>query len=265
MIPTVLQTIAKSVEARLVARKQKRSFSELQALASTSRFPLPFENAFLSSGTHIISEIKFRSPALGILEKAGLDEAVEIAKMYVNSGATAISVLTEMDHFHGSSTYLTAIRLAFPNALLLMKDFVLEEYQLLEARVMGADAALLIVSLLGEARTKELLTFARSIGLGVLVEVHDEAELKSAFAIGSTLVGVNNRDLKTLEISIDTSVRLAPQIPKGSTVMSESCISSRLESLKLEALGYRGFLVGGSLMTSGNPGLELKKLMGTLP
>ena len=263
MIPSVLQTIAKSVEARLQVRKAKLSFSELEARLPHSRIPLDFYERFSTQKTHIISEVKFRSPALGVLETAGASEAIEIATAYLNAGATAISILTEQDHFHGSADYLRAVRKAHPEARLLMKDFVIDEYQLLEARDMGADAALLIVGLLGEERTKTLLEFSKSIGLSNLVEVHDEAELEIALNTVCNLIGVNNRDLKTLEISLDASVRLAPLIPKDRIVISESGIRSREEIQKLESIGYKGFLVGGSLMTSGNPGLELKKLLGT--
>jgi indole-3-glycerol phosphate synthase len=261
--PTVLQKIAASVEIRLNQRKKEVSVTDLENSLDDKDVRPPFRQAFLSNETHIISEVKFRSPALGVLETASSDDAVKIAGVYLNAGASAISILTEMDHFHGSADYFKAVRKVYPDARLLMKDFVIDEYQLLEARAMKADAALLIVALLGETRTKELLRFAQSIQLSTLVEVHDEAELESAFLIGADLVGVNNRDLKTLTISIETSTRLAPKIPKDRIVISESGITSRDEILKLEKLGYRGFLVGGSLMTSANPGLALQKLLGT--
>ena len=262
MIPNVLQKIAKSVEARLYARQRALPFKELQVKAKATRLPRDFAAAFQDDATHVISEIKFKSPAVGELAVGGEKEAVRMAGKYIDAGTTAISILTEVDHFQGSYSYLAAVRKAYPEALLLMKDFVIDEYQILEARIHGADAILLIVSLLGAKKTARFRAFAEQMDLATLIEVHDEAELKAAIAIEPELIGVNNRDLKTLKIALETSAELAEFIPDGTVVISESGISNRDEILSLEALGYRGFLVGGALMQAEYPSLALKKLLG---
>jgi indole-3-glycerol phosphate synthase len=273
MIPNVLQKIAKSVDARMMARQNAMPFKELQAKAKTARKPHDFAAAFATEETHIISEIKFTSPAGGELAVGGEREAVRMAGKYIDASTTAISVLTEMDHFLGSYAYLAAVRRAYPEALLLMKDFVIDEYQILEARMHGADAILLIVALLGAKKTARLRAFAEQMDLGTLIEVHDEAELKAALTITQAkqdsakkcLIGVNNRDLKTLEISLETSAELAEFIPDDTIVISESGIRTRDDILSLESLGYRGFLIGGSLMQAEYPSLALKTLFGRAP
>jgi indole-3-glycerol phosphate synthase len=259
----VLKQISVAVQARIEERKKTLSPRTLEDRAKSSRAPHDFGEVFLTPRkTHILAEVKFRSPALGALGTPSSDEAVRIAGVYLASGAHAISVLTEKDYFQGSPEYLMKIREAFPEARLLMKDFFLEEYQILEARAQGADAILLIVALLGEARTQSLLQFALSLGLTTLVEVHDEAELKFASKLQECLIGVNNRDLKTLKTSLECSVSLARFLPKNRVVLSESGINTREDILKLQTLGYRGFLVGGALMQTGDPGLSLQRLCG---
>jgi indole-3-glycerol phosphate synthase len=270
MIPNGLQKIAKSVEARMLIRQNAVPFKELQAKAKVARKPHDFAAAFDTDQTHIISEIKFTSPAVGELAVGSEKEAVRMAGKYMDAATTAISVLTEMDHFRGSYAYLSAVRRAYPQAILLMKDFVIDEYQILEARIHGADAILLIIALLGAKKTARLRAFAEQMDLGTLIEVHDEAELKAALTLTEAkqnsakkcIIGVNNRDLKTLEISLETSAELAEFIPDQVVVISESGIRTRDDILTLEALGYRGFLIGGSLMQAEYPSLALKTLFG---
>jgi indole-3-glycerol phosphate synthase len=262
MIPSVLQKIADSVTQRLNGRKAETSLAALTQLAEKSRRPNHFASAFSNVKTKILAEVKFKSPALGELKSGNAKRAVELAGQYLEGGAVAISVLTEQDHFHGHPDYLKQVRLAYPHAKLLMKDFVVDEYQILEARVLGADAVLLIVSLLGQARTRELAQFARLNHLSTLVEVHDASEFEFALSLECDLVGVNNRDLKTLSVTLQTSLDLASHIPKGRIILSESGIGSREDITCLENAGYGGFLVGSALMKSSDPVLALKKLRG---
>ncbi len=257
----VFEKIAASVEARLHERKKKLSFDELCVKAAASRTPHDFTAPFLESKDCIIAEVKFKSPALGHLQATGEAEAVAIASAYQAAGATAISVLTEEDHFNGNLSYLEAVRKALPEARLLMKDFIMEEYQILEARLHGADCILLIVSLLGHERTTQLLKFAKALKLEALIEVHDEAELVAAMKVSAPLIGVNNRNLKTLEVHLDTSFQLAKKLKPKHVFISESGISTAADIKKLSAAGYSGFLMGTTFMKSGDPGAALSKIL----
>ena len=262
MIPSVLQKITDSVVIHLNERKAHTSFAALAQLAKESRMPFAFAEVFSKTETPILAEIKFKSPALGDLQSGNAKRAVQIAGLYLQGGASAISVLTEQDYFHGHPDYLKKVRDAFPEAKLLMKDFVVDEYQILEARVIGADAVLLIVSLLGQTKTRELAKFARANQLSTLVEVHDVAEFEFALSLDCDLVGVNNRDLNTLSVTLQTSLELAPLITKGRVILSESGINSRDDITRLQNAGYGGFLIGGILMQSPDPVQTLMKLRG---
>ena len=224
-----------------------------------TRRPRDFAAAFASHGTHIIAEVKLASPSEGPLGP-GLDP-VKVAGEYLTMGAQALSVLTERDEFGGSPEYLRAIRCAHPEALLLMKDFMVDEYQFECALRDGADAVLLIVALLGEKGTFAFLRKAEDRGLSALVEVHDERELAIAARCGAMLIGVNNRDLKTLKISLETSARLAPLAPRTATLISESGYTSASDVMKMRGAGYRGFLIGSHFMKSGHPGRALSELL----
>lgn len=259
--PSVLKTIAESVSKRLEERRSLRSERELDRSLASTREPRPLLERFTASGANVIAEVKLASPSQGEFACARSLSPVGAAGQYLASGARALSVLTEQDHFNGSLEYLSAIRKAFPDARLLLKDFVIDRYQLLEARHAGADAALLIVSLLGEARTRELLAECDRLGLTALVEVHDEEELGIAARIGSRLIGVNNRDLKTLEIDLATSFRLAALAPRDTALISESGIGRGSEMRDLARAGFSGFLIGTSLMRTGEPGRALARLL----
>lgn len=260
-VPSVLLQIAESVKTRLRERKVRLPESKLRTELASARAPRSFSQAFTGSGIRILAEIKYASPSEGRIRDAREIAPLGVAQSYLRGGAVALSVLTEQDHFGGSLSRLAEIRKALPEARLLLKDFVVEEYQLLEARVAGADAALLIVALLGENRTLELLMAAQAMGLEALVEVHDEAELETAARIGARLIGVNNRNLKDMKVSLDVSRRLAPLAPEGSTLISESGLRSGSELRELTKLGYRGFLIGTSFMRASDPGQALAELL----
>jgi len=262
---SVLHEIAENVKVKLEERRKQVSHQELEKKLATARTPHPFASAFLTPGIHTIAEVKFKSPALGVLESASLATATQIAKSYLEGGATAISVLTEETYFHGNLAYLKEIRKLNPSALLLMKDFILEEYQIMEGLCAGADAILLIVSLLGIKRVRELMNFAQKLGLSALIEVHDEQELRDALSLDSSLIGINNRNLKTLEVNITTSFDLLKTVemkahPKTAFI-SESGIKTAQEMKALHQAGFSGFLIGSTLMTSSNPGESLEKLL----
>jgi indole-3-glycerol phosphate synthase len=255
----VLQKIAEGVRANLEARKKTASYSDLEKRLPSCRVPHDFFEAFSGQEVHAIAEIKFASPSEGAISKE--QDPVAVASSYLSRGAAALSILTEENHFHGKKEYLSAVRNRFPLAKLLMKDFMLEEYQILEGRLLGADAILLIVALLGEEDTRRLLAFSKTLGLTALVEVHDEEEFEIARRVGATLIGVNNRDLKTLDISLDTSYRLAQLAPAGAKLISESGIRTGAEIRDLRKAGYHGFLVGTTLMKSTDPGEALARLL----
>jgi indole-3-glycerol phosphate synthase len=217
-----------------------------------------FRAALAAPGLRVIAECKRRSPSRGVL-RAEYDPA-SIASGYAGAGAAAISVLTEPTFFDGSLAHLLAVRAAV-DLPLLRKDFLVDGYQLLEARAAGADAVLLIAATLDDQALAVLGREARVLGLDVLVEVHDEAELDRAIAAGADLIGVNNRNLRTLAVDVDASFRLAPCIPDGAIAVAESGLKNGAEVRRLQAAGYRAFLIGERLMTAIDPGEELAGLL----
>lgn len=246
----MLHRIAAHVAKRLTRQKQELDPATLPFYA---RQPTDFTAKFSAGFPGIIAEVKFASPSEGILQPPSKESAVKIATDYLNNGAAALSILTERNFFAGDPEYLIAVRKAHPNAKLLMKDFIIDAWQLQLARGIGADCILLIVALLGD-QTGGLLAEAKSLGLSVLVEVHTESELELAKKAGAKLVGVNSRDLKTLKTDLDVARRLAP-MGKGLTLIAESGIKSRADIAALTAVGYSGFLIGTSLM-KGNASLK---------
>ncbi len=216
--------------------------------------------AALSRGyrVNVIAECKRRSPSKGVL-RAEYDP-VAIATAYAAAGAAAISVLTEPTFFDGSLEHLVAVRAAV-DLPLLRKDFVVSDYQLLEARACRADAVLLIVAALAQAELQRLHTRASELGLDVLVEVHDADELDRALAVGARLVGVNNRNLRTLAVDVHASDALIARIPSDVIAVSESGLRSAADLQRLADLGYRAFLVGERLMTCPDPGIALSELL----
>lgn len=210
---------------------------------------------------NVIAECKRRSPSRGVL-RAEYDP-VAIARGYVDAGAAAISVLTEPTFFDGSIEHLAAIRAAV-DAPLLRKDFIVSEYQLLEAKAAGADAVLLIVAALRSSELASLLSSATTLGLDALVEAHDGDEVTIALTAGARIVGVNNRNLRTLEVDVEASERLIGQIPEDVVAVSESGLRSAEDLVRLQALGYRAFLIGERFMVEADPGAALRDLLGAV-
>jgi len=266
---TVLGRIAASVQVRLAEDKVRWPESRLRSEMGGIRKPRSLKAAFHAGGTpRVLAEVKFASPSQGLIdtEFSALSQerksarAASLASDYLAHGASAVSVLTERDFFGGSPDFLFAAREANPDALLLMKDFIFEPYQLLLARFLGADAVLLIVALLGAGRTAELLVQARALGLSVLVEVHDASEMQVALHVGADLIGINHRNLKDLRIDLSLSERLMADSPKNATVIGESGIESPEVLRRLMGLGYHGFLIGTHFMRTGSPGQALREL-----
>jgi indole-3-glycerol phosphate synthase len=231
----------------------------LRAEADGAASPAGFAAALVRDGRlNVIAECKRRSPSRGVLRRAY--DPVAIARGYEEAGAAAVSVLTEPTFFDGELDHVRAVRQAV-RLPLLRKDFIISQYQLWEARAAGADAVLLIVAALADDDLGSLLAAARAIGLDVLVEVHDETELDRALAAGAQLVGVNNRNLRTLSVDVGASRRLAARLPPHVVGVAESGLKSAEDLHALHAVGYRAFLVGERLMTAEDPGAALRDLM----
>ena len=250
--------------ARIVAHKQQElaaapvPVESLEVCAAESKATRRgFAAALRSRTPTIIAEIKKASPSKGVLTEA-FDPAT-IARQYQRGGASALSVLTDGRFFQGSLEDLRTARatVALPA---LRKDFTIDRYHVVEAAAAGADAILLIAAILTEREMRDFRELAESFGMAALVEVHDEVELGPALASGARIVGVNNRNLHTFEVSLDTSLRLAGKIPDSAIRVSESGIHSRADVDRLQAAGYSAFLVGEHLMRSGDPERALGEL-----
>jgi indole-3-glycerol phosphate synthase len=209
----------------------------------------------------IIAEIKRKSPSKGVINPHVSVERISIG--YMQAGASALSVLTDTHFFGGSNEDLMTAR-KFNFCPILRKDFVVDEYQITEAKSIGADAILLIAAALTPEKLKSLCSFAHRLGLEVLMEVHDEEELKNNLSAGVDLIGVNNRNLKTFELSIETSKRLAPLIPEGVVKISESGIESPQAIVELMKFGFEGFLIGQTFMQNSQPEKAAKDFIGEL-
>ncbi len=211
--------------------------------------------------TGIIAEFKRKSPSKGIINAHASVERTSIG--YMQAGASALSVLTDKQFFGGSNEDLMIAR-KFNFCPIIRKDFTIDEYQIIEAKSIGADAILLIAAVLDPRQSKEFTALAHSFGLEVLLEVHDEEELKQNLEVGANMIGVNNRNLKTFEVSIENSKRLAPLIPKGVVRVSESGISSPETILELKKFGYEGFLMGENFMKHSRPEIAAREFTESL-
>ena len=262
MTASILQKIGSTVQQRIDDLKKHTSLEQIKSLAKTrGYFPQDFVSPFLEkSDVNVIAEYKRASPSKGdIAPDLG---ALDVAEQYLDAGAKALSVLTEPSYFKGDLQFIRDIRAGHPEARILMKDFFVDEYQLYQALEAGADAILVIVGLLGKERSKTMADQAKTMGLYTLVEVHDEAELEIALGIKADLIGINNRDLRDLSISLGTSKELIKKIPEGKLAISESGIESNDDIRHLQDCGFSGFLVGTSLMRTGAPGKALRELIG---
>ena len=259
--PDLLAAIVAGTRRAVQTRRERESEAALarRAEAATPRGAL-FEQRLTRDGTvNVIAECKRRSPSKGVLASAY--DPVAIARAYAQGGAAAISVLTEPTFFDGALEHLSAVRAAV-DVPLLRKDFMVDPYQLLEARANGADAVLLIVAALDQPVLEDLQARAWDMGLATLVEVHDDQELSRAVASGARVVGVNNRNLRTLQVDVTASDRLAAAMPAHVTAVSESGLQSRTDLERLAAAGYDAFLIGERFMTDPDPAAALQMLIG---
>jgi len=254
----MLDRIVAGKRKEVAQRKRKLPLSALKERMARSRAPLDFAAALSGDSTRLIAEVKRASPSRGVL--CPDFDPVALAKSYAQAGAAAISVLTEVNYFEGSIDHLVAIREAV-NLPLLRKDFIFDPYQIYESRAYGADALLLIVAILSQEQLKELLSLSRSLGLSCLVEVHNESEVERALSSGAEIIGINNRDLATFAVDINTTHRLRPLIPQGRIVVSESGISRRRDVEKLKEWGVRAVLVGEALVTAKDIPAKMRELI----
>jgi indole-3-glycerol phosphate synthase len=261
-VPTVLEKILARKVEEVAARSAIVSLAELERQAALADAPRGFAKALIkqakSKHPAVIAEIKKASPSKGVIRENFLP--ADIAKSYQAGGATCLSVLTDIDFFQGADAYLQQARAAC-SLPVIRKDFMIDPYQIVEARALGADCVLLIVSALDDSKLAELAAVAKSVGLDVLVEVHDATELERALkTLDTPLVGINNRNLHTFDVNLETTLDLLPQIPSDRLVITESGIFNRADVELMEVSGVYSFLVGEAFMRKQHPGAELQRL-----
>jgi indole-3-glycerol phosphate synthase len=259
----ILQRIVAVKRDELVAARALRSLASWRAEAEARRDVRGFEAALsaqvAAGGAAVIAEIKKASPSKGVLRSHFLP--AEIAASYGAAGAAALSVLTDERFFQGCAAYLQQARAACTLPV-LRKDFMIDEFQIVEARALGADAILLIAACLDDALMADLEACALALGMAVLVEVHDGAELDRALRLRTPLLGINNRNLRTFEVTLDTTLGLLPRVPAGRLLVTESGILGRGDVQRMRAAGVHAFLVGEAFMRAADPGAALAELFG---
>jgi indole-3-glycerol phosphate synthase len=256
---SVLDTILARTRERVARERPRQPVSALEALAAEAPRPRAFATALARPDrVNVIAEHKRRSPSRGAIRE-DLRPA-DVAQAYQAAGAAALSVLTDEPFFGGRLGHLVAARAA-TSLPVLRKDFVVDPWQVWEARAAGADAVLLIVAALDDRALEDLLGEATRAGLEALVEIHDRIELDRALGAGAHVVGVNNRNLKTMEVSLNTALSLAPALPEGVVAVAESGIRSGEDVRRLREAGFSAFLIGESLMSAPDPGAALRSLL----
>jgi indole-3-glycerol phosphate synthase len=259
--PTILKKIIDRKWQEVKERSAKISINELASQAKYSDKPRGFKAALeakIAAGDPaVISEIKKASPSKGVLREDFVP--ADIAQSYEQGGAACLSVLTDVDFFQGSDEFLKQARKAC-SLPVLRKDFMVDPYQIVEARAMEADCILLIVSALSDTQMQELNQCALELGMDVLVEVHDEAEFERAMDLPPNILGINNRNLHTFELSLDTTFNLLPKVPKGTLLVTESGILGPDDVKAMRDKNVHSFLVGETFMRADDPGAHLKKL-----
>jgi indole-3-glycerol phosphate synthase len=254
----MLDRIVTQKREEVEQRKRVAPASYLRERIVRQKPALDLAPALRNDHIQLIAEVKQASPSRGILTSSF--NPTELARVYAEGGAAAISVLTEASHFMGSIEHLAAIREAV-GLPLLRKDFIFDPYQIYESRAYGADALLLIATILSQAQLKELISLSHSLCLRCLVEVHNEGEVERAVLSEAEIIGINNRDLKRSSVDINTTRRLRPLVPEGKIVVSESGIRSRKDVEKLRRWGVDAVLVGEALVIAGNVRAKMKELL----
>jgi indole-3-glycerol phosphate synthase len=255
----ILQNIIESKREEVARQKEILPLTELRQMLADRPPTRDFEGAIRHRDCAVIAEVKRSSPSKGRIREDF--NPVEIAGIYEDNGASAISILTERKFFEGKAAYIPQIGRSVKLPL-LRKDFIIDAYQINETRVLGADALLLIARILEEGQLRDFLGLSSELGLAALVEVHDAADMEKAVSSGARIVGINNRDLATFRTDLEVSIRLARMVPKGVTVVSESGIDSRGDIEKLMEAGIHAVLVGESLMREKDVGKKLRELLG---
>ena len=258
---TLLDRILEVKRGEIAAARRRLPDAELEKRARAAGTPRGFVAALRKKRPAVIAEIKRASPSKGVL-RSQFDPA-EIAKSYEKCGAACMSVLTDVQFFQGSPEHLTQARSACALPA-LRKDFVIDPYQVMESRALGADCILLIAACLAEAQMREFEALAQALGMAVLVEVHDAAELEVALALRTPLVGINNRNLRSFETRLETTLELLPRIPADRIVVTESGIGSSADVARLRERGVHTFLVGEAFMRAPDPGKALQQLFAAL-
>ncbi len=257
---TILDRIVEARRAAVEHRQKVVPLPVLKVAVKRNERPRDFAAAVSRDALNVIAELKKASPSRGVLRK---DFSVEtLAASLDQAGAAALSVLTEEQFFQGALVHLTAARkkIALP---VLRKDFIFDAWQVWEARAAEADSFLLIAAILDDSLLRELLALGRELGMEPLVEVHTREELRRAVDAGARIVGVNNRDLRTFEVHVETSLELIEEIPEECIAVSESGLRTHEDLVRLRAAGFDAFLVGEQLMTAANPAAALRELLGT--
>jgi indole-3-glycerol phosphate synthase len=254
---SILERILAVKRAEISAARSKRGSIEAQAHAAPP--PRDFIAALRAKQPAVIAEIKRASPSKGLL-RADFDPAA-IAKSYEKGGAACVSILTDKEFFQGAPQHLREARAAC-SLPVLRKDFLIDPYQVFESRALGADCVLLIAACLADSEMGDLELRAHGLGMAVLVEVHDAQELERALKLKTPLIGINNRNLRSFETRLETTLDLLPQIPRDRLVITESGILSEADVSRMRAAGVQAFLVGEAFMRASDPGAELEKLFG---
>ena len=257
----ILDEIVANKRVETARRKESENESAVALRARSVPVARDFADALMQGvPVSVIAEIKRASPSRGVMVGPEFDAAA-VAVEYETGGAAAVSVLTEKRYFHGDEATLDAVRGAV-RLPVLRKDFILDTWQVYESRAMCADALLLIVRALGQETLRDLLALTTELGMTALVEVHDDTELGRSIDAGATVVGINNRNLDTFTVDLATTERLAPMVPEGCLVVSESGIKSRADVERVRDAGARAILVGESLVTSGDIAGKIRELSG---
>ncbi|MEW6581171.1 MAG: indole-3-glycerol phosphate synthase TrpC [Actinomycetota bacterium] len=254
-----LDEIIERTEGDLERRMREAPLETLEARLGPANRGRPFSEALVAEGISLIAEMKRASPSKGPIRPGA--SVTEVVRAYEAAGAAACSVLTEGPYFQGSLDDLAEAREAC-SLPLLRKDFIVHPYQLVEARLAGADAVLLIVAALDRERLESLMHDAHDLGLDCLVEVHDEEEIGVAIEAGAEVIGINNRDLHSFDVDLGTTFRLLPDVPAGTVVVAESGIATRADVQELEDAGVDAILVGESLMRAPDPVEAIRALLG---
>ncbi len=259
----ILSRIVADKAEEVIAAQVERPFAQVDDEARAAAPPRDFTGALraaIAAGrSAVIAEIKKASPSKGVLREDF--DAATIAASYAAGGATCLSVLTDRKYFHGAPEYLVAARNACPLPA-LRKEFIVDEYQIAESRVLGADAILLIVSALEDDQLAAFEEKAQAYGMAVLVEVHDSAELERALELRTPLIGINNRNLRDFSVSLQTTIALAPRVPADRLVVTESGILAQRDVAQMRRHGVNAFLVGEAFMRMPDPGGALRALFG---